>query len=435
MGYMVMFSNQDEEPIVGHSHVNPSIRLLNTRCVVSTEDISVFSFTILPDNPVFNYINPSKTLVTIIDMDDDFIEFEGRVVDEIKEVSETRVGYEYQAEDKRGFLRDSLMFDEEFKGKPSVLFKKIIDRHNKVQENDPYKQFSVGDCEIDTYREYVTADTPPSSINKTLVVGDTATIKSTAKHIYASWDGSALNMASYIKGVPLIVDAVQVVGGDTRYLLYRMIGGSKITEGIVSGKDIIEVVATNGGVTGTVTVTVKNTPGSSVRIKSSAVYWWTPGTGASFVRRVIPTVDKNRNYILGSVDPTTRRYTIWIGRKMYAWIDEVNLEFGREEIKPVNISRPTYIDKPRTIEAVVDLDDNAYDAIDRLLLKPYGAELILEKVEEVSTIHIRNRVENQTEEYIRLGHNQLNLQLSTNLQEIYSAIIPIGSPPPTTGGA
>ena len=55
--------------------------------------------------------------------------------------------------------------------------------------------------------------------------------------------------------------------------------------------------------------------------------------------------------------------------------------------------------------------------------------MVWEKIEEVPTLHIRRRIENETDEEILVGLNLISLSLDTNTQDIYSGLIPVGSPP------
>lgn len=437
MGYLAIFRNENQEPIIGHSDTNPRVRLLNTRGTLSTNDISVFSFTVLPDNPIYNDIQINKTLITIVDTDDGFIEFEGRVVDESREISETKIGIDYKAEDRRGFLRDSPQTKKDFKGTPKALFELLINRHNTITKDDIYKQFDIGDCEVDTYREFVEG----AGSGANVVVGNnkTATIKQTAKYIYASYGGPALNIASYIKGVPLIVRSSQVVNGKRHYLLYRTINGVDVTEGIVSEEDILETNTTlSTPVTTTSNVVVLNKDDKAT-IKQSAKYIYAYYGGpalniAGYIKGVSLTVSSSqmvngkRHYLL---------FRMINGRKVNEGIvseDDI-IETGGQNTggntpKPLPPAvAPKYVEKQRTIEVELTYSMNTYEAIKQFLLEPYEAELEITYVEEVPTIHIRNRIENQTDEYIRVGHNIEAIRLSTNLQDIYSGIIPIGTPP------
>lgn len=436
MAYLAIIRNEDQEPIIGHSDVNPQIRLLNTRGVLSSKDISVFSFTVLPDNPIYNDIQVNKTLITIIDTDDGHIEFEGRIVDESREISDTKIGIDYKAEDRRGFLRDSPQTKKEFNGTPKALFTLLVNRHNTITKDDIYKQFDIGDCEVDTYREYIASGA--SGVNVTIAKDQTATIKQTAKHIYSSYGGAALNMAAYIKGVPLKVDGSQSVGGKLHYTLYRTINGVKVVEGIVSADDIIEANATLSAPaisTSSVTVLGNEKPAT---IKQSAkyiyAYYGGPALNIAGYIKGVPLITSSNQMVNGK-----RHYLLYrniSGRKVMEGIvseDDI-IETGAQSTggiptpKPPTVN-PNYVEKQRTIDAELTYSMNTYEAIKQFLLDPYEAELEITYVEEVPTIHIRNRIENETYETIRIGHNIETIRLSTNLQDIYSGIIPIGTPP------
>ena len=256
MAYEVIFIN-DNHDVLGHSPISSETKLIDATVTQDIYDISTFDFTILPNNPAYGFIEPNKTIVQVIDDETDLVEFEGRVADVSKSLNDNVIEHRYQSEDRLGLLRDSVQTDEKFRGKPSDLFKKIITRHNQLMADDPWKQFGIGEFELDEYVVYVEeGSVDPGTVNVTLNPGDKATIRNNATYIYASWNGEPLIMANYIKGVTLTVDSRQEVNGEMRYLLYRVIDGVRINEGIVSAKDIVETYTTSGGGGGASTYSV-----------------------------------------------------------------------------------------------------------------------------------------------------------------------------------
>lgn len=236
MPYEVSFINENDR-VKAHSLVSPTVRLFDTQVSQSVKEIDSFTFSILRNHPAYGFVQEMKTLVEIVDLDTGLVEFEGRVTSQTGKTEDAITESQYVAEDVIGLLHDSRQMQYHFKGTPSELFRFLINRHNKVME--PWKQFSIGVCELDTYETYgESEESVVVSVN--LQEGDTATIKPTAKYIY-DWDGAQLTMANYAKGVAHIITGIRTSNGNKQYQLSRTWpSGVTTVEGFVNETDIVE---------------------------------------------------------------------------------------------------------------------------------------------------------------------------------------------------
>lgn len=96
-----------------------------------------FTFTMPPNNPMYNSLNKLKSLITVYD--DDELIFRGRVLN-----TETNFFNEKQVtcEGELAFLLDSVIRPYEFSGTPEEYLTMLITSHNS--QVDEYKRFIVG---------------------------------------------------------------------------------------------------------------------------------------------------------------------------------------------------------------------------------------------------------------------------------------------------
>lgn len=422
MAYEITFI-EGEKRIVGHSLVNQKIKLISPIFTLNTSRMNNASFTILPDNPAYYFISEMMTELSLANEDGE-VEFEGRVLNRTGK-SGASTERTYKVEDVLGYLHDTRMMVLEFKGSPLDLFKKIIERHNDLGE--PKKQFDVGICEVDVFKEYVSEGS--TGTNVTLAAGDKATIKATAQHIYSTSNGATLNMANSVKGVAHTVETgTSLTNG--KYLLRHPIPAWGIS-GWVKAEDIVEVYTTTE-TTGATTSTGNGYPANTqVRIKKGVetYYRGSDGSGAKTIPTNLNGLNyRELNYTTRTYSEKYKRYSIVYKGEVVAWVNEADLDFGNvaKPSQPYDNSRPDYVERQRVIEAELTYNMSAWDAIDQFLLEPYGAEITWEYIEGVRTINIYDRIENETTEEIRPSLNLIAMQESLDPRDVVTVVLPVG---------
>ena len=371
--------------------------------------------------------------------------FEGTVIDVQKSISNNQVEISYKAEDPTGHLRDSIQTDDEFKGKPRDLFKKMIDRHNEMTSLDPHKTFRIGRCEVDQQLAY--ADTANGgSVNVgVLEAGDKAHLREGTRYIRAYYGGPALIINRSIIGKTLQVVSRQEVNGAMHYLVGSYYSGVFYNEGVVSGDDILEtrvvVPPSSGGDLPPLPVaTVMNTqttndgifaPNTPVQIKGSATtYYWD-----SWKSRPTPIASFVRNDPSLYIGIHNRgMYSLYRSAGPVGWIDAKDLDFGTARVNIPKRDKSNWYWKPRQIDVKLG-NRTTYDEIMDILVEPYGAELIVSRdpKDGVLVADIVYRQEIQTDITLTI-EDIMDLKLNTNYQELYSGIRPVGSRPPREEG-
>lgn len=334
MAYRVKFINV-EEGAEHNAHLphHPTIRLFNTNVDQKTNGIDTFQFSISNDNPAAIHIKEMKTLVQVIDEDTGDLEFEGRILRQSGDYRNNMTERRYNAEDCIAFLHDTKQMPQELKGKPSDIFKFIVERHNALAE--PWKQFAVGTCEIDTYRIY-SNDPEDQAVRVILKVGDQATIRPTATKIYSKFGGQPLKMANWIKGVTLRVEDTRYVGNELFYNLSRTVNGHKIIEGIVSEKDIIETLGTkNPELTG---YDLPYGKGDKAKLKPTATTYYVTADGEGATS--IPAKYLTYEYDIGGYAEEKDRYSIYRNSIPIAWVDKKDLIFTKRTTALVETKAP-----------------------------------------------------------------------------------------------
>lgn len=445
MPYRVILINDGVSTLI-HSPINKSKRLLSGVIHHAAAEISSFDFSFNQSNPADAFIKEQITEVEVSDVETGEIEFEGRVRNRTgRTQSSGETVMRYSADDALIYLNDSSQYEFEYDGKPSELFKKLIDHHNEHVE--PHKQFAVGRCEIDQYKVYVDDDN--ETVNQTLTVGSKATIKQTTQHIWHD-DGRQLRIASSVLGVTHTVAAVGSSGWQAgKYRLRHPIDAWGIS-GWIRAEDIVEVgavstqtsqttttAATTAASTATQTTTSSvYTPGTKVKVKQSATtyYWSADGTRPTTIPQFI------KDSVLTTREYSSRyeRYAIYRAGTLIAWIDTSNLEGGASQ-PPTGIieTEGKWVTRSRTIQAEIGYDELTLDAIKKHLLRPFGAEIYWEKIEGVRTIHIVNRRLNETTNRIAIGLNLVAMQENFDPSDIITRLVPLGKPKKeeaTTGG-
>ena len=408
----------DEQYTLLHSAENTNIRLLDPTLTEAINQITKFEFGISDQHEASSLIQSRKTRIDIIDTKTNEEILEGRVIHYAGDFDEDGKMYkQWVAEDALGYLHDSKQLKLEFTGKPSELFKKLIERHNKVLE--PYKRFDIGDCEVDLIRTYTESG---SATNVTLGKDDTATISPTATTIY-NGNGQALTMASYVKGVKHKVGAIPTGSGPNgnRYLLNNFTHG--YTEGYVNPADILETrVVKSESTTQSNRVTGVLENGTKVSIKPEAKYYY-HSNGST---KEVPNFVRTSENIIGAYNEKLDRYLIMHNGVGRGWVNASDLVEGAKTPTAITVNKPNYIEQERTITAEISREDSTWDAIMKHLVEPFGAEIERVKHEAVNTIHIRNRIGEASDMTIEAGMNLLNLSEDFD-GEIITRLVAIGN--------
>jgi len=114
-----------------------ALHVLNPKAVYELNKIDKLTFTLLPDNVMYDGFQKMKSLVTL-EQDDEVI-FRGRVLETTTDLYNQR---KVSCEGELSYLLDSVVRPYEFEGKAKDLFHQLIAAHN--EQVDEYKRFEVG---------------------------------------------------------------------------------------------------------------------------------------------------------------------------------------------------------------------------------------------------------------------------------------------------
>lgn len=412
---------------------NPTItgaKLTSMSMVREINTIPIFDFSFLPDNPADALLRLRITRIRIIRTTDRKEIFEGRVVDYNGEIdTENKRSKSYTAEDMLGVLNDSRPPHFTLKGRPSELIQKLLEYHN--QQVEPWKQFQLGECEVDNYHYYPDSTEVEEGTNIALSVGDNATIKAEAQYI---WDdnGTRYNMAPSVKGVTHTVDAVGSTGVfEGKYRLRHPIPAWGIS-GWVLAEDIAEVKSytTSNGVSVMIMSSSderqipKNT---KVRIKDSATnYYWDSYSTTSY-----PILSQIRNSTNLTVNEyNNNRYALYDNGVLIAWISADDLLVGTIPVEPSTPDKPDSLVKNRIIEVEIT-DGTTLDNIFEHVIDNVGGEIMRTRVEGVNTLNIYNEISRESDTPIEFYLNLQELQESIESSEIITKLRPVGIKPKT----
>lgn len=114
-----------------------SLHVLNPRAQFELNKIDKLTFSMLPDNVLYDGLHKMKSIITL-EQDEEVI-FRGRVVETKTDAYNLREVY---CEGELGYLLDSLVRPYKFEGKATDLFRQLVAAHNEQVEE--YKRFEVG---------------------------------------------------------------------------------------------------------------------------------------------------------------------------------------------------------------------------------------------------------------------------------------------------
>lgn len=144
--YKVTIINDGKETVI-HSPYFNELKLPNGEIKPGINVAASFNFTILPNNPGYNFIRPLKTLINVFNTKTQEMEFEGRILMPTESMSESGAFVKsFVCESELGYLNDSCQRHGEYHDITVRDFLQvIIDNHNADIANDPIdKTFQVG---------------------------------------------------------------------------------------------------------------------------------------------------------------------------------------------------------------------------------------------------------------------------------------------------
>lgn len=142
----------------GHEEVihSPFFNDLKVESGVITQGQNVadsFTFSILPFNPGYNMIHPLKTLIRVFNTQTEKLDFDGRILRPIENMSESGVFTKsFICESELGYLNDSSQRHGEYHDISVRDFLQVmIDNHNAdVADDEVNKRFEVGIVDVDS---------------------------------------------------------------------------------------------------------------------------------------------------------------------------------------------------------------------------------------------------------------------------------------------
>lgn len=155
--YVVTLIN-DGVPVVIHYSGTSPIKVSDAQIVKEVNKFDSFSFTIYPENPGFNEINPFSTLVKVQNIRTGEVEFDGRVISPSPAMdSDGIVSREVTCEGLMGYLCDSFQYyvEEQHYGDSAsqtglqLYIQTLLNRHNQAVEEQ--KRVYMGNVTLQTF--------------------------------------------------------------------------------------------------------------------------------------------------------------------------------------------------------------------------------------------------------------------------------------------
>lgn len=405
-----------------HSSGNNNLKFTSLEYLKEINTINLLEFSFLPNNPAAALMELNKTRLRLLRLKDNAIIFEGYVNQyngAINTDNQTEISY--SADEITGVLTHSDQPKFSFKGKVSEFVKKLLEHHNSQVE--PWKQFQLGRCEVDTYTVYPDAETP---INQELSIGDKATIKQTTKYIWNN-DGVRLNIASSVLGVTHTVEVVGTSGVFAGKYLLRHPNPAWGISGWIQAEDIVEFYSFEDSPTVMSTGADQKNKIVKVTIKKDAtVYYWdsytnNPTNIPSFVKSSTElTINKERF--------RNNRYALYRQGQAIAWINEQDILMGGQVINPPIVDKPNSIQKTRIIEEEVEYG-NTWDNLIQHVIEKVGGEIVWRLDEGIYTLDILNQYGEESDLPIASEYNLQEIQEMIDATDIVTKVRAIGRPP------
>lgn len=364
----------------------------------------------------------NKTRLRVLRLKDNAIIFEGYVNQyngAINTDNQTEISY--SADEITGVLTHSDQPKFSFKGKVSDFVKKLLEHHNSQVE--PWKQFQLGRCEVDTYTVYPDSETP---VNQELSIGDKATIKQTTKYIWNN-DGVRLNIASSVLGVTHTVEVVGTSGVFVGKYLLRHPNSAWGISGWIQAEDIVEYYSFADSPTVISTGADQKNKIVKVTIKKDAtVYYWDSYTNNP---TNIPSFVKSSTELTINKDQyRNNRYALYRQGQSIAWINEQDILMGGQVINPPTVDKPNSIQRTRIIEEEVEYG-NTWDNLIQHVIEKIGGEIVWRLDEGIYTLDILNQYGEESDLPIASEFNLQEIQEMIDATDIVTKVRAIGQRP------
>lgn len=405
-----------------HSSGNNNLKFTSLEYLKEINTINLLEFSFLPNNPAAALMELNKTRLRVLRLKDNRIIFEGYVNQyngAINTDNQTEISY--SADEITGVLTHGDQPKFSFKGKVSDFVKKLLEHHNSQVE--PWKQFQLGRCEVDTYTVYPDAETP---VNLELSVGDKATIKQNTKYIWNS-DGVRLNIASSVLGVTHTIEVVGTSGVFAGKYLLRHPNSAWGISGWIQAEDIVEFYSYENPISLLSTNTTSSNSIVKVTIKKDAtVYYWdsytnNPTNIPSFVKSSTDLTINKDQY-------RNNRYALYRQGVPIAWINEQNILMGGQTIDPPKVDKPSSIQKTRIINVDVEYG-NTWDNLIEHVIEKIGGEIVWRLDEGIYTLDILNKHGEESDLPIASEFNLQEIQEMIDATDIVTKVRAIGQRP------
>lgn len=150
--YQVTLIDKGKEVVIHHPHFGfPKVLEGEIKQGINVADS--FRFTILPDNPGYDLIRPFQTLVQVLNLKTNKLEFDGRILMPTETMSEEGAyAKTFLCESELGYLNDSCQRHGEYHDISVRDFLQIIieNHNNDIAHDEVDKTFRVGIVEVDT---------------------------------------------------------------------------------------------------------------------------------------------------------------------------------------------------------------------------------------------------------------------------------------------
>lgn len=416
-----MYLINDDFTVI-HSSGNNNLKFTSLEYLKEINTINLLEFSFLPNNPAAALMELNKTRLRVLRLKDNAIIFEGYVNQyngAINTNNQTEISY--SADEITGVLTHSDQPKFSFKGKVSEFVKKLLEYHNSQVE--PWKQFQLGRCEVDTYTVYPDAETP---VNQELSIGDKATIKQTTEYIWNN-DGVRLNIASSVLGITHTVEVVGNTGVFAGKYLLRHPNPAWGISGWIQAEDIVEFYSYENPISLLSTNTTSGNSVVKVTIKRDAtVYYWDSYTNNP---TNIPSFVKNSTDLtINKSQYRNSRYAIYRQGVHIAWINERDILMGGQTIEPPKVDRPSSIQKTRIINVDVEYG-NTWDNLIEHVIEQIGGEIVWRLDEGIYTLDILNQYGEESDLPIASEYNLQEIQEMIDATDIVTKVRAIGRPP------
>jgi hypothetical protein len=148
--YLVTFrETPDSEHIVVHAPAADGVKLVSGNINQGINDIDSFDLEIDFSNNGYNHIKAMQTLVEVLNVKNNRIEFNGRILNYADSMTSDGVhAKSVICEGSLGFLHDSSQPYIDYSGTAEGLFIQLINNHNSQVED--YKKFQIGTVSLKT---------------------------------------------------------------------------------------------------------------------------------------------------------------------------------------------------------------------------------------------------------------------------------------------